>query len=325
MIGALMYLTSNKPDIVHATCLCAWYQANPTEKYLKEVKRIFRCLWGTVNMDLLADKQSGRPYGSLPSNTQTSPRGNNSKAYQPPKSHNEHVNVVFTRSGKSYDPPVNPNDHEYNYETPINFDSDDEDDELAPQPKTQPSIDVIDEILKQDFNALLDEGSKILNSIEGNFLEEEIFFKFDKFISMASNENCDSESDEEEPKFRKITINTDYKIKKSLKEPSTDLELKPLPDNLEYVFLEEPSFLPVIISSQLSTQNNSKFVSVLKNIKKHLLGKQQTFLEKCHLMVKEGIVLGHKAFDVGLEVDKAKIYVIFKIPPLLTSKMLEAF
>ncbi|GJW52990.1 reverse transcriptase domain-containing protein [Tanacetum coccineum] len=37
--------------------------------------------------------------------------------------------------------------------------------------------------------------------------------------------------------------------------------------------------------------------------------------EKCHLMVKERIVLGHKVFGVGLEVDKAKIDVISKLPP----------
>nr|GEY46979.1 hypothetical protein [Tanacetum cinerariifolium] len=36
MIGALMYLTSSRPDIVHATCLCDRYQAKPTEKHLKE-------------------------------------------------------------------------------------------------------------------------------------------------------------------------------------------------------------------------------------------------------------------------------------------------
>ncbi|GJS84310.1 retrovirus-related pol polyprotein from transposon TNT 1-94 [Tanacetum coccineum] len=36
MIGALMYLTSSRPDIVHAICLCARYQAKLTEKYLKE-------------------------------------------------------------------------------------------------------------------------------------------------------------------------------------------------------------------------------------------------------------------------------------------------
>ncbi|GJR29329.1 hypothetical protein Tco_1105561 [Tanacetum coccineum] len=84
---------------------------------------------------------------------------------------------------------------------------------------------------------------------------------------MASNENYDSESDEEEPKFEKITINTDYKIKISLVEPPTDLELKPLPDNLKYVFLEEPSFLPIIKSSRLSAQNKSKLVYVLKKHK----------------------------------------------------------
>ncbi|GJZ42341.1 hypothetical protein Tco_0589227, partial [Tanacetum coccineum] len=37
--------------------------------------------------------------------------------------------------------------------------------------------------------------------------------------------------------------------------------------------------------------------------------------EKCHFMVKEGIVLGHKVSSAGLEVDKAKIDVISKLPP----------
>ncbi|GJZ50805.1 reverse transcriptase domain-containing protein, partial [Tanacetum coccineum] len=102
------------------------------DKPIKESKK------GYHVFDRLADKQSGRPSGSLPSNTQPNPRGNNSKAYQPPQSRNEHVNAVFTRSGKSYDPPDNPNDQQNNSENPINFDSDDEDDEPTPQPKTQP-------------------------------------------------------------------------------------------------------------------------------------------------------------------------------------------
>nr|GEV12330.1 reverse transcriptase domain-containing protein [Tanacetum cinerariifolium] len=76
-------------------------------------------------------------------------------------------------------------------------------------------IDVIDEILEEDFDALLDEGSKILHFIERTFLEEEIFSEFDKFIAMTADENYDSESDTEEPPFEKITINTDYKIKTS--------------------------------------------------------------------------------------------------------------
>ncbi|GJZ28578.1 reverse transcriptase domain-containing protein [Tanacetum coccineum] len=129
------------------------------------------------------------------------------------------------------------------------------------------SIDVIDEILEEDFNALLDEGSKILHSIEGTLLEEEIFTEFDEFMAMTVDENSDSESNTEEPPIEKISINTDYKIKTSLKEPPMDLELKPLPDNLKYIFLEEPSFLPVIILSQLSKEKKNKLVSVLKKHK----------------------------------------------------------
>ncbi|GJV57112.1 reverse transcriptase domain-containing protein [Tanacetum coccineum] len=129
------------------------------------------------------------------------------------------------------------------------------------------SIDIIDEILEEDFDALLDKGSKILHSIERTLLEEEIFVEFDEFMAMTADENSDSESDTEDPPFKKITINTDYKIKTSLEEPPTDLELKPLPDNLEYVFLEEPSFLPVIISSQLSKEKKNKLISVLKKHK----------------------------------------------------------
>nr|GFA74822.1 hypothetical protein [Tanacetum cinerariifolium] len=59
MIGALMYLMSSRPDIVHATCLCARYQAKPTEMHLKEVKRIFLYLRGTVNTGLWYTKDSG--------------------------------------------------------------------------------------------------------------------------------------------------------------------------------------------------------------------------------------------------------------------------
>ncbi|GJV63423.1 hypothetical protein Tco_1474251 [Tanacetum coccineum] len=53
------YLKERRPDIVHATCLCARYQAKPTEKHLKEVKRIFRYLRGTVNTGLWYTKDSG--------------------------------------------------------------------------------------------------------------------------------------------------------------------------------------------------------------------------------------------------------------------------
>ncbi|GJY33422.1 DNA-directed DNA polymerase [Tanacetum coccineum] len=95
------------------------------------------------------------------------------------------------------------------------------------------SIDVIYEILEEDFDALLDEGSEILHSIEGTILEEKLFAEFNEFIAMNIEEKSESESNTEEPPFEKIIFNTDYKIKTSLEEPPSDLELKPLPDHLK--------------------------------------------------------------------------------------------
>ncbi|GJU28238.1 hypothetical protein Tco_1166859 [Tanacetum coccineum] len=90
-----------------------------------------------AKFDRLTDKQSGRPSGSLPSDTQSNPRGNSSKPYQPLQARNEHVNAIFTRSGKNYDPPINLNNQQNNPEPPINFVSDDEDEEPTPQSKAQ--------------------------------------------------------------------------------------------------------------------------------------------------------------------------------------------
>nr|GEX22946.1 hypothetical protein [Tanacetum cinerariifolium] len=52
MVRALMYLTASRPDIMHATCYCARYQAKPTEKHLTAVKRIFRYLKDTIHMGI---------------------------------------------------------------------------------------------------------------------------------------------------------------------------------------------------------------------------------------------------------------------------------
>ncbi|GJX30942.1 hypothetical protein Tco_0240797 [Tanacetum coccineum] len=69
MVGALMYLTVSRPDIVHATCYCARYQAKPTEKHLTAVKRIFRYLKDSINMGLWYPKDHA---GCLDSRKSTS-------------------------------------------------------------------------------------------------------------------------------------------------------------------------------------------------------------------------------------------------------------
>nr|GEV75151.1 hypothetical protein [Tanacetum cinerariifolium] len=59
MIESLMYLTSSRPDIMFATCMCARYEANPNEHHVSAIKRIFRYLKGTINLGLWYPKDSG--------------------------------------------------------------------------------------------------------------------------------------------------------------------------------------------------------------------------------------------------------------------------
>ena len=47
--------------------------------------------------------------------------------------------------------------------------------------------------------------------------------------------------------------------------------------------------------------------------------------EKCHFMVREGIVLGHKVSHSGLEVDQAKIDTISMLPPPTSVKSIRSF
>ncbi|GKA05401.1 putative nucleotidyltransferase, ribonuclease H [Tanacetum coccineum] len=61
------------------------------------------------------------------------------------------------------------------------------------------------------------------------------------------------------------------------------------------------------------------FDSCLANLEQMLIRCKQAHIvlnwEKCHFMVTEGIVIGHKVSSVGLDINKAKINVIAKLPP----------
>ncbi|GJU36102.1 reverse transcriptase domain-containing protein [Tanacetum coccineum] len=75
-------------------------------------------------------------------------------------------------------------------------------------------------------------------------------------------------------------------------------------------------FMEVFIDD-FSVFGNS-FDYCLANLNRMLAICEETNLvlnwEKCHFMVKEGIVLGHKISGAGIEVDRAKIDVIAKLP-----------
>ncbi|GJS00474.1 reverse transcriptase domain-containing protein [Tanacetum coccineum] len=71
------------------------------------------------------------------------------------------------------------------------------------------------------------------------------------------------------------------------------------------------------------------FDSCLSNLERMLKRCEDTNLvlnwEKCHFMCKEGIVLGHKISKSGIEVDRAKVDVIAKLPHPTTVKGVRSF
>ncbi|XP_057770694.1 uncharacterized protein LOC130990481 [Salvia miltiorrhiza] len=73
----------------------------------------------------------------------------------------------------------------------------------------------------------------------------------------------------------------------------------------------------------------SSFDHCLENLSVVLARCEETNLvlnwEKCHFMVREGIVLGHKVSAAGLEVDRAKIVAIEKLPPPTNDRAVRSF
>ncbi|GJZ96221.1 putative nucleotidyltransferase, ribonuclease H [Tanacetum coccineum] len=83
-----------------------------------------------------------------------------------------------------------------------------------------------------------------------------------------------------------------------------------------------------VFMDDFSVFRNS-FDACLTNISKMLARCEETNLvlnwEKCHFMVKEGIVLGYKISKSGIEVDRAKIDVIAKLPYQTNVKGVRSF
>ena len=71
------------------------------------------------------------------------------------------------------------------------------------------------------------------------------------------------------------------------------------------------------------------FDNCLENLRLVLIRCEETNLvlnwEKCHFMVQEGIVLRHRISARGIEVDKAKIEAIEKLPPPSSVKGIRSF
>nr|GEZ29749.1 hypothetical protein [Tanacetum cinerariifolium] len=180
------------------------------------------------------------------------------------------------------------------------------------------------------------------------------------------------------------SVHKDLKVVEPKNNQSSDdeppeVELKELPPHLEYAFLGDNEKWPVIIAKDLSVNEKSALINVLKSRKKAIAWKltdirgidpefcshkillEEDFSPKMqnhrrvnskihdvikkeveklldagliypisdspwsHFMVKEVIVLGHKISKKGIEVDKAKIEVISKLPHPTTVKGIRSF
>ncbi|CAN6573166.1 unnamed protein product [Malus baccata var. baccata] len=138
--------------------------------------------------------------------------------------------------------------------------------------------------------------------------------------------------------------NSTNKLFPSVIQPCS-LELKPLLSHLKYVFLGEQETLPIIVSSSLTTQEEDKLITevftddfsvfgdsfdaCLNNLTLILQLCIETHLvlnwEKCHFMVKQGIVLGHIISEKWIEVDKSKIDLVRHLPSPTSVREVRSF
>jgi hypothetical protein len=58
MIGSLLYLTANRPDIAFSVGVCARFQENPKESHLTAVKRIIRYVNDTLLYGIWYSRES---------------------------------------------------------------------------------------------------------------------------------------------------------------------------------------------------------------------------------------------------------------------------
>ncbi|KAJ9539169.1 hypothetical protein OSB04_031902 [Centaurea solstitialis] len=146
--------------------------------------------------------------------------------------------------------------------------------------------------------------------------QDRVIFSIDKAMSYAVStddpdygslsadleEESILEKGAEEGKFKEIEQEDKVRVKTSLEEPP-NLELNDFPEHLEYHFWKS-------LDRVLARCEESHLV---------------LNWEKCHFMVREGIVLGHKISNDGLEVDREKIDTISKLPPPSNIKGVQSF
>ncbi|KAJ9547138.1 hypothetical protein OSB04_019681 [Centaurea solstitialis] len=122
--------------------------------------------------------------------------------------------------------------------------------------KRELSLGIGEDLITLSIDGIPDynDSINILDSID-DFTESEpndyLFEPGESEESLAVEKRWDEAVEEEEEDFEELKQEDKIRVKTSLEEPP-DLELKDLPEHLEYQFLEDNHSLPVIISSLLT-------------------------------------------------------------------------
>ena len=94
------------------------------------------------------------------------------------------------------------------------------------------------------------------------------------------------------------------------------------------IFLDMVEKIIEVFMDDFSVLGKS-FDNCLENLRQSLIRCEESNLvlnwEKCHFMVKEGIVLGHRISEKGIEVDKAKIETTKRLPLPSSVKGIRSF
>nr|GEW03525.1 retrovirus-related Pol polyprotein from transposon TNT 1-94 [Tanacetum cinerariifolium] len=245
--------THPRPDIVHDTCLCTRYQAKPTEKHLKEVKRIFRYLWGTINMGLWYMKDygfelTGFSYADYARCKETFKSTFVNELWL---SLQKDSNLCDSKSAIAIS--YNPVQHSRTKHIDVRY-------HFIKEHVEKGTIELY--FVKMDYQ-LADLFTKALLADRFNYLVRRlVLYLFRIFLSslclnvkMISLSICEAKSD-----------------KSSVDEPPA-VELKDLPPHLEYAFLEGVDKLPVIIAKDLSMEEKTALIMVLKSHKRAIAWK----------------------------------------------------
>ncbi|GJV32394.1 reverse transcriptase domain-containing protein [Tanacetum coccineum] len=176
--------------------------------------------------------------------------------------------------------------------------------------------DVLDDTINAEAQELLANDRSDSFSLKG----------LEKSIDQSDLESCESlenksnnESDLETPIRHINSVYAPYSVEQRKILPDSDRAQRSRKDNIHLcktsIFHDMVEDFMEVFMDDLSMFGNS-FDCCHANLDMMLARCEETNLvlnwEKCHIMVKEGIILGHKISGVGIEVDRAKIDVITK-------------